>query len=154
MPIGPAGTEVHQTGQAARETIQTFLTKLLAVADALAIWHTERGLHGGLTPDLISFTPNGAARLSAANVSAPTLYKLAYASPEQAGRLPNIDQRGDLYALGVLAYQWLLGRLPFSSDDPLTLAHSHLAVSPRAPDEVDASVPAQVSALVMRLLAK
>ena len=145
-----AGSSVDKTP----ESLTVTLNKLLAVAQALETWHASSGGHGGLTPDLISFDADGRAQLAAHNPTAPALHRLSYTSPEQAGRLQNSDNRVDLYALGVIAYEWLVGSLPFSSEDALTLAHSHLALSPIAPSELDARIPAQVSAMVMRLLTK
>src|SRR5262249_42156072 len=80
---------------------------------------------------------------------------LAYMAPEQTGRMNrSIDSRSDLYALGVTLYQMLTGSLPFTATDPLDLVHSHVARNPVPPAERLQSVPAPVSAIVMRLLAK
>ena len=80
---------------------------------------------------------------------------LAYMSPEQTGRMNRgLDRRTDLYSLGVTLYECLVGRRPFTSDDPLTLIHSHVARTPAAPHELDASIPEVVSRIVMKLLAK
>ncbi len=80
---------------------------------------------------------------------------LAYMAPEQTGRMNcSIDSRSDLYALGVMFYQMLTGRLPFSGADPMEWVHCHIARKPVAPAERMESVPAPVSEIVMKLLAK
>src|SRR5271166_2309512 len=80
---------------------------------------------------------------------------LAYMAPEQTGRMNrSIDSRSDLYALGVTFYQMLTGRLPFSAADPMEWVHCHIARKPIAPAERLDSVPAVISAIVMKLLAK
>jgi PAS domain S-box-containing protein len=80
---------------------------------------------------------------------------LAYMAPEQTGRMNrSIDSRSDLYALGVTFYQMLTGALPFTADDPMEWVHCHLARRPLAPTERLKEVPAAVSAIVMKLLAK
>ncbi|MBB5404449.1 trifunctional serine/threonine-protein kinase/ATP-binding protein/sensor histidine kinase [Paraburkholderia youngii] len=80
---------------------------------------------------------------------------LAYMAPEQTGRMNrSIDARSDLYALGVTLYQMLTGSLPFTAADPMEWVHCHIARKPVPPGERRESVPAVVSAIVMKLLAK
>ncbi|CAB3806964.1 Adaptive-response sensory-kinase SasA [Pararobbsia alpina] len=80
---------------------------------------------------------------------------LAYMAPEQTGRMNrSIDARSDLYALGVTLYQMLTGSLPFTAADSMEWVHYHVAKMPAAPCERVKTVPAPVSAIVMKLLAK
>jgi PAS domain S-box-containing protein len=80
---------------------------------------------------------------------------LLYMAPEQTGRMNrSIDSRSDLYALGVIFYQMLTGEVPFPSSDPLELIHCHIARTPLQPHERLPSIPAAVSEIVMKLLAK
>lgn len=77
-----------------------------------------------------------------------------YVSPEQTGRLNRgVDHRSDLYALGILLYELLVGEPPCASADALELVHFHVAKSPPSPADA-AGVPEAVSRVVMRLLAK
>ena len=76
-------------------------------------------------------------------------------APEQTGRMNrSIDSRSDLYALGVTFYQMLTGRLPFSAADPMEWVHCHIARKAIAPAARLQSVPAVLSEIVMKLLAK
>jgi PAS domain S-box-containing protein len=80
---------------------------------------------------------------------------LAYLAPEQTGRMNrSIDSRSDLYALGVTLYQLVTGSLPFAATDPMDWVHCHIARKPVPPSERMPNVPAAVSAIVMKLLAK
>lgn len=80
---------------------------------------------------------------------------LAYMSPEQTGRTGRaVDQRSDLYALGVTLYELFTGRKPFESEDLLEMIHDHLVRRPVAPSQVNASLPLALSDIVMRLLEK
>ena len=73
-----------------------------------------------------------------------------YMSPEQGRGLP-LDARSDLYALGILAYEMLCGRVPFNDDNPMTVLQMHLRSEvPPLP----ASVPPSVQAVVRRALDK
>ena len=76
-------------------------------------------------------------------------------APEQTGRMNrSVDSRSDLYALGVTFYEMLTGVLPFTATDAMEWVHCQIARQPVPPGERVATVPAALSAVVMKLLAK
>jgi len=80
---------------------------------------------------------------------------LAYMAPEQTGRMNrSIDARSDLYAFGVTLYQMLTGSLPFTATDPMEWVHCHIARKPLLLGERLKGVPAPVSAIIKKLMAK
>lgn len=80
---------------------------------------------------------------------------LPYMAPEQTGRMNrSIDSRADLYSLGVTLYQVLTGSLPFFASTPMEWVHCHIARQPLPPNKRRDDVPAAVSGIVMKLLAK
>jgi serine/threonine protein kinase len=80
---------------------------------------------------------------------------LAYMAPEQTGRMNrSIDSRSDLYSLGITLYQMLTGSLPFTASDATEWLHCHIARKPAPPSERLENVPAPLSSIIMRLLAK
>src|ERR1700686_853403 len=80
---------------------------------------------------------------------------LAYMAPEQTGRMNrSVDSRSDLYALGVTFYELLTSALPFTAADPIELIHCHIAREPVPLGEFARAVPAPLSMIVMKLLAK
>src|SRR5213592_709682 len=76
-----------------------------------------------------------------------------YLSPEQA-RGTDVDQRSDLYSLGIVLYELLTGTLPFTGDTPVEIAMKHLSTIPEAPSAKRADVPRDLDLIVTRALAK
>ena len=78
---------------------------------------------------------------------------VSYFSPEQ-GRGERCDSRTDLYALGVVFYEFLTARLPFTGEDPTSIIYQHIHVAPTPPREVDPGIPEDFQAVCLKCLQK
>src|ERR671939_968054 len=76
-----------------------------------------------------------------------------YLSPEQAKGTP-VDQRSDIYSLGIVLYELLTGTVPFNGDTPVEIAMKHLSTTPEPPSAKRAEIPRELDYVVMRALAK
>ncbi len=159
---------VREMLRAGRPRLDAVLESGVRLATAIAGLHGRRTMHRGINPDSVFFEPashapvlidlGAASRLLEEAPNQPPLLpgdRLAFIAPEQTGRMNRlVDHRADLYAVGALLYFMLTGQPPFSSEDPLEIIHWQIAKVPPAPSVIDATIPATVSGIVMKLLAK
>ena len=145
-----------------------FLRLAPGLASALGQVHRHGMIHKDIKPANVFVDDDGNVRLTGFGIASrqPHEYQapaapevtagtLAYMAPEQTGRMNrSIDSRSDLYSLGITLYEMLTGMLPFSAADPMEWIHCHIARRPAPPSERAIGVPAQLSAIVMKLLAK
>jgi serine/threonine-protein kinase len=134
------------------------------VAVALDYAHRRGIVHRDVKPDNVLFDEDGHAQLTDFGIATARFHgRLTrhgramgtphYMSPEQAmGRM--VDGRSDLYALGVMLYEMLLGFPPFDGADSYSVGYKQVHEQPVPPDVVESRVPAELSAIVMRCLAK
>ena len=134
------------------------------VACGLDYAHRHGIVHRDVKPDNILFDEDGNAlitdfgiatarfhgRLTATGRAMGTPH---YMSPEQAmGKL--VDGRSDVYALGVVLYEALVGFPPFDGADSFSVGYKQVHEQPVPPDQVNSRVPAGIAAIVMRCLQK
>jgi len=76
-----------------------------------------------------------------------------YMSPEQA-EVKEVEQRSDIYSLGVILYEMVTGRVPFEGETPLGIAMKHKSETPKDPREINAQIPEDLSQMIMKCMEK
>jgi serine/threonine-protein kinase len=137
------------------------------IANALSFAHRNGVIHRDVKPGNVLITRTGqvkvtdfgiarAARDSAGENLTQTgtvMGTATYFSPEQA-QGQAIDQRSDVYALGVVLYEMVTGRPPFQGDNPVAIAYQHVQETPIPPAQLNPDVPPELQAVILRALAK
>ena len=157
-----------------RETVSI----LKDVARALAYAHGRGVMHRDIKPDNILLTTGSATvtdfgvakaltasretrrplpqgnRSGTITIVGTSIGTPAYMAPEQAAGDPSMDHRADLYALGIVGYEMLVGTPPFHGRPPQQLLAAHLTEKPSPIGSRRYDVPAALNSLLMQLLEK
>jgi eukaryotic-like serine/threonine-protein kinase len=143
------------------------LRLLREIVDGLAHAHRRGVVHRDIKPDNVMVSERhamlmdfGVAKaVSDANAHHEltsigiSLGTPAYMAPEQAAADPDVDHRADIYAVGVMAYEMLVGTPPFSGAPQVVIA-AHISKAPVPPAVARPGTPPALDAIVMRCLAK
>lgn len=147
--------------------IERFLEIAVQIAAALSALHASGVIHKDINPTNIIIAPDKlrlsdlgiSSRLGSELAEARRLDQiegtLAYMSPEQSGRIHSIvDERSDLYSLGVTLFQLASGRLPFEDSEAAALVHAHVARPPPKLSSLKREIPPVICEIITRLLEK
>jgi len=78
----------------------------------------------------------------------------AYMSPEQSSGQQNLDGRSDIYSLGIVLYELVTGRVPFSAETPLAVIFKHIQDALPLPSMINPAIPESVEKIILKALAK
>ncbi len=139
----------------------------LDVSAALGFAHDGDVVHRDVKPGNVLVSPKGEMKVAdfgiatalTSNVDSnltqtgAVMGTATYFSPEQA-QGQKVDHRSDLYSLGVVMYEMLIGRPPFSGETPVAIAYKHVQEPVPPVSEQGVDIPAPLAAICMKLLAK
>ncbi|MCL6593421.1 MAG: Stk1 family PASTA domain-containing Ser/Thr kinase, partial [Alicyclobacillus sp.] len=138
----------------------------MQVCDALQHAHNHGIIHRDIKPHNILLTQSGQVKVADFGIARANtgntithpqgdsvLGSVHYFSPEQA-RGAATDVKSDIYSLGVVLYEMLTGRLPFSGDSPVSVALKHLRDPFVEPRQINPDIPQSVENVILRCLVK
>jgi serine/threonine-protein kinase len=134
------------------------------IARGLHAAHCAGLIHRDIKPQNIIVTDDGQVRITDFGVAKShlstamtetgiTLGTADYIAPEQAQGRPATPQ-SDIYAVGIVLYEMLTGRLPFTGDNPVAVVMKHISEPPPPPRRYNSHIPAALEAIILRALAK
>ncbi len=161
---GSLAERIRQGTPLALDQINTILRQ---IADALDYAHQRGVIHRDIKPSNVLLDEQGNAYLAdfgLARLIDPSVARHltetgsflgtpSYISPEQVGE-GTLDERSDLYSLGIVLYEMLAGRPPFAGDSAFTIMRSHIDQNPPTLRKFRTGLPNQLEAVIAKALQK
>lgn len=163
MEFVDGGTLRERLTRERRLSLRDAVEVATQVCAALQYAHGEGVVHRDIKPENIMFTSQGQVKVVDFGIarwrSQQTVTSIGvilgtpwYLSPEQAKGSP-VDQRTDIYSLGVVLYEMLTGRVPFDGD-AIAVMHQHVTKPPPPPAGLNPQIPAEVQNVLLKALEK
>lgn len=132
------------------------------IAGALSVAHKHSLIHRDVKPHNVMLTADGTAKITdfgiakainsstlADTIGGGVMGSVHYFSPEQA-RGGYVDEKSDIYSLGIVMYEMLTGRVPFDGDNPVNIALMHINGNMVAPSRLMTGIPPALERIVMK----
>jgi serine/threonine-protein kinase len=135
------------------------------IAKALSFAHRHGVVHRDVKPGNVLITSDGQVKVTDFGIARAmgsdeqvtqtglVMGTATYFSPEQAQGL-EVDGRSDIYSLGVVLYEMLTGKPPFTGETPVAIAYQHVRENPAAPRTVNPAISTSLEAIVFQAMAK
>ena len=151
-------------GQTGQLTVGTAVHIAKQICEGLVEAHNLGVVHRDLKPGNIMIDKKGIVRIMDFGIARSLESKgitengmmigtPTYMSPEQAEGA-EVDQRSDIYSLGVILYEMLTGEVPFKGETPMAIALKHLNENLRDPKSINTEIPSELSRAVLQCLEK
>ncbi len=150
--------------QSGRLAVETAVSIARQICEGLEEAHALGIVHRDLKPGNIMVDRDGHARIMDFGIARSLKAKgitgagvmigtPEYMSPEQVeGK--EVDERSDIYSLGVILYEMVAGRVPFEGDTPFTIGVKHKSEVPKPPKELNAQIPEDLNRVILKCLEK
>jgi eukaryotic-like serine/threonine-protein kinase len=135
------------------------------VGSALSFAHHNGVVHRDVKPGNVLIDRNGSVKVTDFGIArarnttenltqtGAVMGTATYFSPEQAQGM-TVDERSDVYSLGVVLYEMVAGKPPFVGDNPVTIAYKHVRENPVPLRDLNSGIPATYATIVNKALAK
>lgn len=143
-----------------RDAVSIFIQ----ISAALESAHKHNIIHRDIKPHNILYTKENIAKVTDFGIARAnsesgitkvenTIGSVHYISPEQA-KGGYVDEKSDIYSLGVVMYELVTGRLPFEGEAPVTIALKHLQEDPELPININKNIPQGLNNIIMNAISK
>ncbi len=150
-------------------SIEDSISIITQLCEALSTIHGQGIVHKSINPDnililagtdppqikLINFAIAQIKDFSKITEMDDIIATFSYMPPEQSGMLKRkVDNRSDLYSLGIVFYQLLTGQRPFGGNDISSIIHHHIAMLPESPSDYNSAIPEVLGRIALKLIEK